>query len=123
MKWFPGRPVPQHDGFTLIGDPDSGDPVSFDCRQRVANDRQRIVPDSIGVMLDETWRWIMLLKFALGDADRACVGVEQDGARGGRALIDRENMIGPPHVASIGSTFAVQKGFSPRLRNPKAPDP
>jgi len=61
-------------------------------------------------MLDPTPRGIMLLELTLPDADRAGFGVEQDGAGGGRALIDRQHMVGLPHAPSIRSAERARKG-------------
>jgi len=41
----------------------------------------------------------MLEKFALRGRHRSRVGIEQDGARRGRPLIDRQNVIGCPHAS------------------------
>jgi hypothetical protein len=52
----------------------------------------------------------MLLEFELSRGDGTSFGIEQYGARRGRALIDRQHMIGSPHGATIGSAQAPRKG-------------
>jgi hypothetical protein len=39
----------------------------------------------------------MLLEFAPRDRDDASIGIEEDGTRRGRTLVDGQNVIGCPH--------------------------
>ena len=65
----------------------------------------------------------MLLKLTLGHRNRASVAVEQDGTRRGRTLIDRQHMVGSPHVPTIRSAARPRKasrkgGQAPGLIEP-----
>jgi hypothetical protein len=53
----------------------------------------------------------MLLKLALSDRDGLRGGIEQDGARRGRALIDCQDVIRPPHEPTIRCSVLRRKGF------------
>src|SRR4051812_32565266 len=63
-------------------------------------------------MLDPAASRIMLRKLALGDGNRVRIGVEQDGTRRRRPLIDRQDVIRSPHERTIGSAASPRKGFS-----------
>jgi hypothetical protein len=52
----------------------------------------------------------MLSKFALRHRDGASGGIEQDRARRGCALIDRQDMIRPHHEPTIEGAYPGRKG-------------
>src|SRR5205807_8845893 len=87
-------PVPKDGGFALVGDADRRQLLQRDARlaQRFARHVALRLEDLLRVMLDPAGLRIDLPQFALRGADRGAFLVEQDGARAGRALIERENV-------------------------------
>ena len=85
-----GHPIPDDRGLTLVGDADSSDLRGT--RVRIGDDGahggNRCRPDLFGIVLDQARRRINLGKFLLRMRDRSQVGIEQDGARRRRALVD-----------------------------------
>jgi hypothetical protein len=88
---FAGLAIPQHGGFALVGDADGGDVAGGCACECVANDLDRRLPDLLGVVFDPAVLGIELAVFGLRGFERRALGVEQDGAAGGRSLIDGED--------------------------------
>ena len=85
--------VPHDGGLALVGDADGGQLVAVDLRlaQGLGDDRARGVPDLEGVVLDPPRVGEDLGELLLADGDDLAGVVEDDGAGGGRALVDGQN--------------------------------
>ena len=85
-------PVPDHHGFTLIGDADAGNVFCADAslRHRRTNGGHDRRPDLFGIVLDLARRRINLVQFLLRRGERPQLCVEDNRAGGGRALINRD---------------------------------
>ena len=91
-----GRAVPDDRGLALIGDADRGDVSRGDAglRHRRAHGRDASSTRSPrGSCSTQPGRGIDLRKFLLRDRDRRQRGIEQDGTRRGRALIDGKEVV------------------------------
>ena len=86
--------VPQQRGFALIGDADGGDLArgGAGAAQRAAAGRKRRRPQVFGVVLDLAVGREMLRKLLLRKRRDRGVGAKQNGARGRRALVDRQHI-------------------------------
>ena len=118
MDRLTGRTVPYHRRLALVGDADSRDATRIDPAKNLTDDVERIAPDVLRIMLNPAGLRVMLPKLALRHRDRLRFGVEQDGACRGRALIDRQDVIGSPHALTIGCRTSPRKGFSQCLSLP-----
>jgi hypothetical protein len=90
-----GRAVPQCRRLALIGDADRSQIARRDTRilQRALRRFELRAPDIVGIVLDPARLGKVLRKLALVDAaDRAAM-IENDRARTGRPLIERENVF------------------------------
>src|SRR5579862_3409051 len=87
--------IPHQGRFALIGDTDGGNGGRGQAGlgQSFAAHRQGRVPNLLGVVLDPTGMRITLGQLALGSGEDFGRAVEQDGARRGRALVDRQNDV------------------------------
>src|SRR4029079_118531 len=88
----PALPVPDHHGFTLIGDADArnilcADASLFHCCANRRHDRR---PDLVGIVLDFAGRRVNLAQFLLRGGERPQLCVEDNRAGGGGALINRD---------------------------------
>ena len=90
VNGFAGDAVPQHRGFALIGNADSGDISRGQpgLGHRVAHGGDDGPPDFFRVVLDPARRRENLAQLQLGCRERLEAGVEHDGARRRRALVD-----------------------------------
>src|SRR5207245_8398815 len=86
--------VPDDGRLTLIGDADAHQIFhgNIFLLKRFAGHLTLRLEDFLRVVLDPAALRIDLAQFALRGADRGAFLVEQDGARAGRALIERENV-------------------------------
>ena len=119
----PPRPaIPDQRRLALVGDADAGD---VGCAQAALGDglarrREHAVPDILGLMLDPARGREMLRKLALGAGHDAKRRIEQDRPRGGRALVDGEDMsgghVGSLPVSLVGGDWPMSR--SPRKRVP-----
>ncbi len=87
--------IPDDSRLALVGDADRGDAVArrAGLRHGVAHGGDRRRPDFLRVVLDLSRPRIDLPEFLLRGRDRLERGIEHDGARRGRALIDCEEIV------------------------------
>src|SRR2546425_2738555 len=87
-------PVPEDGRLTLIGDADARQVFEGNILllQRFARHGALRLEDFLRIVLDPAGLRIDLAEFALRAADRGAFVVKQDGARAGRALVERENV-------------------------------
>ncbi|CAM3592657.1 hypothetical protein BOSP111201_14570 [Bordetella sputigena] len=105
--------VPDQRGFALVGDADGGDVGRGRAGvvQGLSRDLQLAAPDLVGVVLDPARVRVILAEFALAHAARAAFGVEYDGARTGRALVQGKNV------------FILHRWSAPSVRSVDCPPP
>jgi hypothetical protein len=86
-----GLPVPQHRGLALVGDADRADLLRLDAGllDRLARGVALRDPDFLRIVLDPAGLREDLAEFALRARARRAFCIEDDGARAGRALIER----------------------------------
>ena len=110
------RPLPQHHGLALVGDTERGDVCGLQPRlgQRFATDRDRVLPDGLGIMLDPAGAWVVLRELALALRDRRARPIEHDGARAGGALIDRQDVTRWGHAPPPRDGDPLRSSLSPR---------
>src|SRR5437879_5274134 len=86
--------VPEDSRLTLIGDADAHQIFQGNILflKRFARHLALRLEDFLWIVLDPAGLRIDLAEFALRAADGGAFLVEQDGARAGRALIERENV-------------------------------
>ena len=90
---FTGRAIPQDRCFALVRNADGRDLAAKTCfAQRLRGDRAFALPDLVRVVLDPPRLRIMLPERLLCVACDAAVASEQNGARAGRSLIERQNI-------------------------------
>ena len=87
-----GRAVPDKGGFALVGDADGGDMggVGAACGAGLAQARRGAAPDVLGVLLHPAGARIDRLDGAARHGAAAPPRIEDDGAGGGRALVEDE---------------------------------
>ncbi|MNO71877.1 hypothetical protein D3C76_628050 [compost metagenome] len=107
--------VPDHGGFTLVGDADGRDLVVVQSRLRQGFDHHRTLggEDFHRVMFDPAGLRIMLRELALGGADHVGVAIENDRARAGRTLIEGNDVVlvlSVGHVDCLGRNRGVKPG-------------
>src|SRR3972149_5107151 len=102
------RAVPDERRLALVGDADGGDVagVGGRFRQRLAGGLDLGPPDRLRVVLHPAGARVYLLERLLGGGDGRAGAVEQDGAGGGRALVEGEDEVG--HDAAR-LAFAVRR--------------
>jgi len=100
----PGGAFPDQRGLALVGDAQRQQIPRPDARlrQRLASGVELALPDQLGVMLDPARLGIDLGKFLLRQRHQRPVGIEHEGARTGRSLVQGQQIS---HVV-----------FSPRHR-------
>ena len=88
-----GLPIPQHSGLALVGDADRADLLWLDAGllDRLARGVALRDPDFLRIVLDPAGLREDLAEFALRNGARRAFFVEDDGARAGRALIERQD--------------------------------
>ena len=108
-----GVAIPEDDGFPLIGDTDCRDVRRRGARLgQHSRDGFRLAgPDLARIVLDPAGLRKILREFPLRDGDCVAGLVEQDGARAGRALIERQDVS--RHV-----TFSLRARRRAALRHP-----
>src|SRR5438552_17101236 len=94
VDWLAGLAVPDDGRLALIGYADAHQVLQGNILvlRRFAGHLTLRLEDFLRVVLDPAGLRIDLAQFALRGADRGAFLVEQDGARAGRALIERENV-------------------------------
>ena len=109
-----GRPIPHDGGLALIGDADGRHIRGGG--QHLAADREGRLPDLLRIMLDPAVGREDLRQLALRHGADMALAVEDDGARAGGALIDRQNA-----AARHDSPLALRD--DPRRRGPPSSVP
>ena len=104
MDRLAGLAIPHHHRLALVGDADGGDigrlePGLANCASAGGDHR---APDLLGIVLDPAGFGEILGKLALRHAGDAELAIEDDGARGRRALVDGENVVG--HISDQGGS-------------------
>ena len=121
-----GGPLPHNRGLALVGDAEGRDIAGVSPRPRngCAHRCKRRRPDILGIMLDQAGRRIDLGKFLLRTRDRRQRDIEQDSPRRGRALVDREKIIGQARSFALPrprtATLARRRSIHVSYRRPKA---
>ena len=98
-----GGAIPEHRGFTLVGDADSGDVARADARFGDSREQYLMLrrPNLVGVVLDPTGlRKVLAKLFLRGGNGAACVVVD-DCPRAGSALIERQDVLYAVHNTSL----------------------
>src|SRR5690606_4717485 len=97
-----GGPVPEHRRLALVRQPEAGEigGVEAGPSQGVAGDGELGVEDLAGVVLDPAGAGVVLRERLLGDGHDGAVGVEDEGAAGGGALVEGEEE-GGTHGARV----------------------
>ena len=93
--------VPHERRLALVGDADGRDVArrKAGLGDGFAAGRKHRAPKILRVMLHPAGLWEALRKFLLGHRRYGAIGTEHDRARGGRALVDRENVAGHEALA------------------------
>src|SRR5262249_11880322 len=88
--------LPHHGRLALVGDADRGDVARLRARvrERAARGAQLRLEDLVGIVLDPARLREVLAELVLVERDHAALGVEQDRARRGRALVERHDVAG-----------------------------
>ena len=91
-----GRAIPHHGRLALVGDADAGQVRRLEPRlgERAAADLDSGAPDLLRIVLDPARLGKDLGQFLLRRSDGPAGGVEHDGPRAGRALVDGEDVLG-----------------------------
>ena len=92
-------PVPKNRGFTLVGDADGRDIARVHARLGDDLHHHRILRgvNLHGIVFDPPLPWVKLRKFFLRDACNILLMIEQDRARAGGALVERQNIFARIH--------------------------
>ena len=88
-----GGAVPQHRRLALVGDAHGGHVARADAGlgEHFVHHARLRRPDLAGVVLDPAGLWKVLAEFLLRDGAHVARTIEQEGARAGRALIERKD--------------------------------
>ena len=90
--WLTGLPIPDHRGFTLIGDADGGQLTcqDFFLCQYLLSDGELSRPDFVGVMFHPAGLGEMLGEFALGHSTNLAQFIKDDRAATGGPFVECE---------------------------------
>ena len=111
-----GVAPPQHGGLALVGDADGGDVGRREPRphQRLLRHGELRGPDLVGVVLHPAWLRKVLGELALRHRHHAAAGVEDDGARAGSALVQRQQVFLGHRVLSSATGVSWRGPLRPR---------
>ncbi len=104
---LPGFTIPDHRGFTLVGDANRRDIGNIDPRQGFATNGYNCFPKVFWIMFDPAAVGEMLWEFLLRDGHGSAIGIENDGARTGGSLINRQNVACIGHFCFLPSRQLV----------------
>ena len=105
-----GRPIPDHDCFSLVGDADCGY-VAAAGRERLAAHCTRGLPDFLRVMLDQAVGRIDLRERLLRFRYDIVIVIKNNGPGTGSTLINREDVGRSVHTAKEECWYVLYKGF------------
>ncbi len=122
------RPVPDHRRLALVGDADGGDLARRGAGlvERLAAGRERRLPQVLRLVLHPARGREVLRELALRHGGDGGVGPEEDGPRGGGALVDGENVGGQgmfPPVRLLAVRLLVVADASGRASPTPEPHP
>ena len=106
-----GGTLPQDGGLALVGDADARNVAGVHAAlgDHLVHHAVLAGPDLHGVMLHPALMGVDLLKFPLLHTEDVLLVVKQDGTAAGRALIQRENVLGLAHMNSPFSGTITDK--------------
>ena len=106
-----GGTLPQDGGLALVGDADARNVAGVHAAlgDHLVHHAVLAGPDLHGVMLYPALMRVDLLKFPLLHTEDVLLVVKEDGTAAGRALIQRENVLGLAHMNSPFSGTITDK--------------